>query len=809
MFLRKKILLSLFLLLFLFPLKVSSQENESTQVPYMVPPKEIIDIADAPVTPSVRISPDEKWMVIMYYYPLQTIAEISVPELRLGGLRINPRNNDQSRRIYYYDMILKKLSDGTEQKITGLPEQVHFDNVKWSPDSNHIAFLVHNEKNIELWVADINNSRARCLSDIKINNIYNDSFYWVSDSKTIICRTVPSDRGQEPEKPEVPVGPVIQENTGKKSPARTYQDLLKNPYDESLFEYYIKSQITKITTDGKAVSVGSEGMITECAPSPDGKYILVETLKKPFSYLVPDYRFPRSVEIWDFSGQLIKRIADLPLADDVPISFDAVPRGPRSVSWRDDSPSTLYWVEAHDEGDPQVKADIRDTVYMLDAPFTGKPVTLISLETRLNDIKWCNDSMAIVWEYWNKTRMINGWLVAPGTPANKPIKLFTYSREDKYHDPGKPLLKPTDTGTSIMISNENILYFAGEGASPEGSRPFLDEFNVSTGKTKRLWQSEKPYYEYSVRLLEDKRLVTRREAQEEPPNYFVREVIKNDIKQFTFFPHPMPQFAGVKKQILRYKRNDGVELTATLYLPAGYSPKDGPLPMVMWAYPHEFKSADMAGQITISPYRFIRIYPTSPLVWLTQGYVVLDRPTMPIIGEKDEEPNDKYVEQLVASTKAAVDEVVKLGVASPGRIAIGGHSYGAFMTANLLAHTDLFSAGIACSGAYNRTLTPFGFQGEERTFWEAPNVYSEMSPFNHADKINEPILLVHGEADNNPGTFPIQSERLYDAIKGLGGTARLVILPCESHSYTARESLLHELWEVNRWLDKYVKRSEK
>jgi dipeptidyl aminopeptidase/acylaminoacyl peptidase len=313
-----------------------------------------------------------------------------------------------------------------------------------------------------------------------------------------------------------------------------------------------------------------------------------------------------------------------------------------------------------------------------------------------------------------------------------------------------------------------------------------------------------------VRLLDEKNLIliTRRESQEEPPNYFIRDLIKDDIKQFTFFPHPTPQLAGIKKQLLRYKRDDGIELTATLYLPAGYSPKDGPLPMVMWAYPHEFKSADTAGQITISPYRFIRIYPSSPLVWLTQGYAVLDKPAMPIVGEKDEEPNDKYVEQLVASAKAAVDEVVKLGVADPDRIAIGGHSYGAFMTANLLAHTDMFRAGIACSGAYNRTLTPFGFQGEERNFWESPQVYSEMSPFNHADKINEPLLLVHGEADNNPGTYPIQSERLYDAIKGLGGTARLVILPCESHSYRARESLLHELWEVNRWLDKYVKSEE-
>ena len=805
--LRKKFLLSVFLLLFLFPSRGFSQENQSSQEIYRLPPKGIVDIADAPVTPAVRISPDGKWMLIMNYYTLQTIAELSMPELRLGGLRINPGNNSSSRNTYFYNIILKKISDGTEQKFSGIPEHVNFDNVKWSPDSNHIAFLVHNEKTIELWVADVNGYQARVLNGVKINDIYGDPFSWVSDSKTIICRTVLSDRGQEPQKPAVPSGPVTQENSGKKSPGRTYQDLLKNPYDESMFEYYIKSQITEVTIDGKIVPVGPEGMITECSPSPDGKYILVEILKKPFSYLVPDYRFPKAIEIWDFSGHLIKRIADLPLADDVPISFDAVTRGPRSVNWREDKPSTLYWVEAQDEGDPQVKADIRDTVYMLDAPFTDKPATLISLTTRLNDIKWCNDSMAIVWEYWNKTRMINTWLVTPGIPENKPQKLFSYSREDKYHDPGKPLLKPTEMGTSIMISNGNIIYLAGEGASSEGSQPFLDEFNRSTGKSKRLWQSEKPYYEYSVRLLDEKKLIlfTRRESQEEPPNYFIRDLINHDIKQFTFFPHPTPQLSGIKKQLLRYKRDDGVELTATLYLPAGYSPKDGPLPMVMWAYPHEFKSADTAGQITISPYRFIRIYPTSPLVWLTQGYAVLDNPTMPIIGEKDEEPNDKYVEQLVASAKAAVDEVVKLGVASPGRIAIGGHSYGAFMTANLLAHTDLFSAGIACSGAYNRTLTPFGFQGEERTFWEAPNVYSEMSPFNHADKINEPILLIHGEADNNPGTFPIQSERLYDAIKGLGGTARLVILPCESHSYMARESLLHELWEVNRWLDKYVK----
>jgi len=809
MFFRQTKIIILFLLLFLFPQGAYSQEEESLQEVYGTPPKEIVDIVDAPLTPFVRTSPDGEWMLFIERPPLQRIKVLAQPELRLAGLRFNPENYGQNRDIHYNKMLLKKISDGSEKKITGLPEDLHFLYATWSPDSMHIAFSITREKSIELWVVDRENYQARPMADVKLNEIYDNPFYWVSDSKSIICRTVPAEQGSKPETSSVPTGPVIQETSGKKAPARTYQDLLKNPYDEELFEYYLKSQIIQVNLDGKVNTVGTEGLIKRCKPSPDGKYLLVEIIKRPFSYLVPEYRFPKNIEIWDLKGQIIKKIADLPLAEEIPISSDAVRCGPRGVDWREDVPSTVYWIEAQDGGDPGVKADVRDCIYILDAPFNSNPIPIISLTTRANEIMWCNENLALGWEYWNKTKMVQTWMIQPGTPENKPGKIFSYSKEDRYNNPGKPLLRQTKDGTSVIITNdrENIIYLTGDGGSPEGDRPFLDQFDLSTGKIKRLWQSEAPYYERIVRLLDEKNLIllTSRESQENPPNYFLRDLNKNEIKQITFFPHPTPELSKIQKQLLRYKRNDGVELTATLYLPTGYSLKDGPLPVVMWAYPREFKSADTAGQITISPYRFIRIYPSSPLIWLTQGYAVLDKPTMPIIGEDEEEPNDRYVEQLVASAEAAVEEVVRLGVADRNRIAIGGHSYGAFMVANLLAHTDLFRAGIACSGAYNRTLTPFGFQGEERTFWEAPQVYCEMSPFMHADKINEPILIIHGEADNNPGTYPMQSERFYDALKGLGDTARLVMLPCESHSYQARESVLHVLWEENEWLNKYVK----
>ena len=437
---------------------------------------------------------------------------------------------------------------------------------------------------------------------------------------------------------------------------------------------------------------------------------------------------------------------------------------------------------------------------------------MITIGLRFSGISWGNDDLAIINSWWWKTRQIQAWTTRPGKPDAEPNLLIDRSWEDRYGDPGQPLTRRTDKGTWVLLTADKgkTLFLKGNGASPEGDRPFLDEFDLATHETTRLFHSEAPYYESPVRLFDvNKRLLlTRRESITEPPNYFMRDLKKNEMTQVTTFPHPTPQFKDVQKEMIRYQRADSLQLTATLYLPADYNSDDGPLPMLMWAYPQEFKSADAAGQVTDSPFRFVRIGWSSPLLWLAHGYAVLDDPTMPIVGEGDEEPNDSFVEQLVSSAQAAVDEVVRRGVADPERLAIGGHSYGAFMTANLLAHSDLFRLGIARSGAYNRTLTPFGFQAEERTLWESPEIYFGMSPFMHAEKINEPILLIHGEADNNSGTYPLQSKRFYAALKGHGAIARLVMLPHESHGYRARESVLHMLYESADWLDRYVKNAE-
>jgi dipeptidyl aminopeptidase/acylaminoacyl peptidase len=479
------------------------------------------------------------------------------------------------------------------------------------------------------------------------------------------------------------------------------------------------------------------------------------------------------------------------------------------MEWRADSPATLSWAEAQDGGDPRAEAAVRDRLFMLPAPFDHPPVAIASLAMRFRSIVWGNDEIALVSEWRWKDRRMREWRYAPARPTEKPQLLSDRSLEDRYHDPGIPVLRHNSAGRRVLKIGEQgkSLLFIGQGASPEGDRPFLDRLDLGTLKMARLWRSEAPYYEEPVEVLDDRgeRMITRRETVSIQTNYFLRDLSRKSSTALTQFPHPTPQLAQAKKELLRYQRADGVKLTATLYTPPNYSRQDGPLPMLMWAYPIEFKSADAAGQVTTSPHRFLRVSTGSPLFWLARGYAILDNPTFPIVGEGEKESNDTYVQQLVEGAKAAVNEVVLRGVADPERIAIGGHSYGAFTTANLLAHSDLFRAGIARSGAYNRTLTPFGFQREERTFWDAPETYMKMSPFTYANQIDEPLLMIHGMEDNNSGTFPIQSERLFAALKGFGRTARLVLLPHESHGYRARESVLHVLWETDQWLEKYVK----
>jgi dipeptidyl aminopeptidase/acylaminoacyl peptidase len=606
-----------------------------------------------------------------------------------------------------------------------------------------------------------------------------------------------------------PTGPIIQQSLGRTAANRTYQDLLQNSADESMFEHYATSQIAVVSITGESAPIGAPGIHLQATPSPDGRYILVRTIRRPFSYIVPVGAFPSVIEVWDARGQLVKRLAELPLRDDVGTSFDAVPKGPRNAAWRADIAATVVWEEALDDGDPSKPATKRDRLYSLAAPFSGAPLVLLDVDTRIGGVHWVRGDLALVEEDWFKTRRTKTWAINPTNPATPPRLVFDRLAEDRYAHPGTFATTAGAFGRSVVLTSRDgrIAYLTGSGASVKGDFPFLDQIDLATGAKKRVWQSAEPHYEEVIAVLdsEARRILTRRESVKEAPNVFLRDIGQRRFVQLTRFPDPAPQFAGTEPQLITYRRADGVQLSAKLYLPAGYDRSKGPLPFLFWAYPAEFKTAAAAAQVIGSPYRFVRPAAASHLFALTQGYGVLDNPTMPIVGEGDREPNDSYVEQLVASATAAIDKVVALGVADRQRIAIGGHSYGAFMAANLLAHSDLFRAGIARSGAYNRTLTPFGFQAEERPFWKARETYAAMSPFYYADRIKEPILLIHGEADDNSGTFPIQSERMYAALKGNGGVVRYVVLPSEAHGYRARESVGHTLWEMINWLDKHVK----
>ena len=777
---------------------------------YQTPPPQLAQLVDAPTTPAVNLSPDRGLMLLMEQPGLPAIAELAEPELRLAGTRINPRNNGPSRSSGYTALTIRTLDGTMERTITGLPADARISDVRWAPDGRHVAFTHTGVDRVDLYVFSVEDGVARRLLDAPLNDAGSGTpFTWVSDSQTLIARTIPAGRGAPPVESLAPSGPVIQENAGEEAPARTYQDLLENAHDEALFTYYMTSQLVRVGLDGAVRNLGAPALITNLDPSPDGRFALVESMHEPFSYLVPYYRFPNRIEVIDLDGNPVREIADLPLMEGVPTAFGSVPTGIRSISWRADKPAMLYWVEALDGGDAKAEAAERDRVFMLDAPFDGQPHTLATLPLRYGGVVWGDDDLALLYESWWSTRTRRIYVVDPDDPASQRI-LFDLSYEDRYNDPGSPLTEPTGMGTNVLTSADDgrTIFLTGQGASPEGNRPFLRKLDLASGETTELFRSEAPHYESPVDLLDmnGRKLLTRRESVTDPPNYFLRDLDEGTVTAVTDFRHPYPELADIQKEFITYDRADGVQMTATLYLPAGYdADRDGALPGLVWAYPREFKSADAAGQVSDSPYRFTYVSYWGAVPFVTQGYAVLDNASMPIVGEGEEEPNDSFREQLVMNAQAVIDEGARRGVLDADRVAIGGHSYGAFMTGNLLAHSDLFRAGIARSGAYNRTLTPFGFQSEERLFWEAPEIYSGMSPFMHADKVDEPVLLIHGEADNNSGTFPMQSERFFNALKGLGATVRLVMLPHESHGYRARESLMHMLWEENRWLETYVK----
>lgn len=784
-----------------------AQEN----LTYQKPSKSILDLADYEKAPTVSMDTKKENMLLMYRSTYKTLDDLNQDELRLGGLRINPVTNISSTATYTTNLKLRKINAKEEVQVSGLPENPKITNIQWSPNDEKILFSHTTNSGVELWFLDVATAKATKLTEATVNANIGNPFSWFSDNETILVKMLPKNRKPLLDsKKDLPTGPIISNTSGSKSQNRTYPDMLKNQNDEINFENIITSELYKVTLNGTATLFKEAAMYTGERISPDGNYIMLTTIHKPFSYVVPLNRFPSKAIVYDIRGKEIKIVNEVPLNEVIPKGFMAVRKGKREMTWRNDKPATLSYVVALDEGDPANKVDFRDEVFLWEAPFTNDATSLVKVPQRYDDIIWGNDNIAFLTDQWYDTRNTKTYLINPSNPAQQPKVITDRNQQDVYSDPGVFETKKNEYNKYVLAIEKDNAFRIGQGYTKEGQFPFIDEFNLKTLQSKRIYTST--YKDKKEDLLEIEdfksgKVLVQIQSKSEYPNYYFRNIKKqNSLTPITSFKNPFESIKNVSKEVIKYKRKDGVELSGTLYLPAGYDKvKKEKLPLLIWAYPAEYKDKNSAGQSTQNSNEFTFPYYGSFVYWVTKGYVVLDDAAFPIIGEGTTEPNDNFISQLVDNAAAAIDAVDALGYINRKKVAVGGHSYGAFMTANLLTHSNLFACGIARSGAYNRTLTPFGFQTEQRNYWEVPEVYNTMSPFMNADKMKTPLLLVHGEADNNPGTFTLQTERYFQALKGLGAPARMVILPKESHGYAAKENILHLLWEQDQFLEKYLK----
>jgi dipeptidyl aminopeptidase/acylaminoacyl peptidase len=777
-------------------------------VPYAIPDSDIVSIIDAPPTPNALLAPDGSLAVLVHYESHPPVAVLARPYLSLGGIRVDPviAGRQRTRRITALSVL--RIAAGAEQALA-LPAGAQLGTPAWAPDGRRFAFTVDEGDGIGVWVADAQQASAAQVPGLRVRDVLggdplsvSNTVRWSRDGSALIVLGAPAERLALP---DPPAGPQIEEVTGKHSQMATFQDLLRTAADEDVFEALATTLPLRVDpVTGAVKELGPAGLYRLIEESPDGAYLLVHLLQRPFSFRVPYPYFARRTELWAAAGGLVRVVADIGVSDEVP--RHGVPAGPRQVSWDERSPASLVWVEALDGGDPMTAAEHRDQIVGLSAPFTGEPQLAFRVQHRC--IGWADmdrPHSLMLTEHDRDRRWLTTWLCDLGDPERNRV-LFDLSADDAYADPGLPLMMVHPDGTRTVLQDQSFIYLRGNGATPDGDRPFLDRLDLESGQLTRLFHCPPESFEQVLGFTSGGRdeVVLYHESPAEPPNLLAAALDGSCARSLTRWPDPHPRLTGMDKRLVVHDRGDGVQLSGMLYLPPGYDPeRDGRLPLLIWAYPLDYGGADTAGQIRGSSKRFTRLAASEPVWFVLRGYAVLTQATMPVIGDP-ETMNDTFVGQITMAAAAHISALAELGIADTARVAVGGHSYGAFMTANLLAHTDLFAAGIARSGAYNRSLTPFGFQTERRNFWEATAVYDQVSPLRYADQITAPILLIHGMQDNNSGTFPMQSERLFQALQGNGGTARLVLLPHESHGYLGRESVLHVLAEQFGWLERWL-----
>jgi dipeptidyl aminopeptidase/acylaminoacyl peptidase len=793
---------------------------------YNKPPQSILDVMHAPSPPIPVVNPTHDTILLVSWDDYPPISRVATPFLRLAGARVEPRNHSKHDTPGGYGITpcartfdLVRVADGSQVHVA-LPAGACPGGPRWAADGKRFAFVNLASEAVELWIGDTKTGEVHRVPGVRLNPMFNDEMHWMPDQKTLLVKLVPKEIGAPPPEPITPFGPSIQETDGQKGQSSSYEvrDTLRNKHDEDLFDYYAASQLALVNTANSVVTpVGKPANYESLDPAPDGLHVLVTAIRKPYSYVTTYDRFPKEVEVWDVSDRshvAAHTIASLPLTDRVPIR--GVPVGPREFAWRSTEPATLTWAEALDGGDWNVKVPARDKVMLLQAPFTAPAVEIARTEQRFVGLWWGEQrNTAILNEFDANRHWRRNFIVNVDDPQQKPRVLWELSTDERYKNPGSPVFRQLPNGAWVFRQEGDSIYLSGTGSSSDGDRPFLDRLNLATLKSERLFRCDKDSYERFLGFIgpDSQTFLTWHQSVTEPPNAFRRTLGKSvdapagealfpsSSVAITHIPDPTPAVRAIKKRLVKYKRADGLDLSFTLYTPPGYQ-EGTRVPTILYAYPLDFADASMAGQVAGSQKTFTTLRGYRLL--LLAGYAIIDNASFPIIGDP-KKAYDTYLEQLVADAKAAVDEAVRLGVADPDRIGVNGHSHGGLMTANLVAHSDLFRAGVAESGSYNKTQVPFGFQNERRSVWEASDVYLKVSPFFSADRLKTPLLIMHGAEDANPGTPTSESIKLYEAIRGNGGTARLVLLPHEPHTYTAMESNEQLIYEMLRWFDKYVK----
>lgn len=783
----------------------------NAQTGFQIPSYDILALAEYVRAPSIKLDKQKDYAIYSYRHTYKSLNDLNQPEIRLGGLRINPRRRVSSNLSYFYTLKVHRISENKNYPLQGLPSNPRICYGSFSPDESSYVFCNVSDSGIALFTLYLTTQIVKQITPYMLNASMGKPYEWIDNNHLFVYHLPAKPLTLIDSKEELPTGPTIATGEGTTAQNRTYADLLKNPQDEVNFDRLIESEIKIVSLRGAIRDYLPADKYIGISASPNRKMALATTIQKPYSYVVPYIRFPQTSIVYDMEGRRIDTIAKIPLAENIPKGFSSTRKGKRNISWRPDRDASIFYVEALDEGNAASKVGHRDALYSFDAPFKEEPKLLMKTHQRFANIHFSLDSNILVEDMWYDTRRTMLYHIIESEEGCRHKLVWERNYQDKYSDPGDFQYQKNENGRDVLAIKNNHVFLIGDGYTDDGQYPFISKLNLKTYKTGKIYTSKLFMKKEDILEIIDydaMKVLVMIQSPKDYPNYYFRTIGSNKLTQITEFENPFITLEGVSKEVIKYKRKDGLPLSGTLYFPKNMSSKSK-IPLLIWAYPEEFKDKKSAGQNTKNEYSFTFPNPNSFVYWVAKGYAVLDDASFPIVGEDSIEPNDNFISQLVMNAEAAIDAADRTGYIDRTKCAIGGHSYGAFMTANLLTHTNLFACGVARSGAYNRTLTPFGFQSEQRNYWDNPKLYNTMSPFMNADKMKTPLLLVHGEADNNPGTFTLQTERYFQALKGLGAPVRMVLLPKESHGYVAKENILHLLWEQDQWFEKYLKKPVK